>query len=261
MIFDDKYFGTINTIDYHNDDIQSYADCFFEKSVNIEYIKYVEENGDIFIVNGLINLDGLRIPFTYEKSHKSFSKSSVYSMRFSFFSSVVYTKNKDFSDNFYYAIDISGSYGHQYFLKESNAFDYINELIIKLPIKYSENLKFGLEKIFFYPTIDSKNGKNFKFTLDMIKCNFDIFVTHYQNVSEKRSGRNIYHYDGTTIYSEGKSFSSISVNNTDNIWKNIAIGETNYKEISDIMTGDYFTYNEYISDLENSLEVVKMIKI
>jgi hypothetical protein len=254
----DCYFGDITLIDYENTDLGAYAKEFFFKRPLMEYTSFIEENGDIYSVEGFFNFDNFRIPFRYEKT-KSGSGANQYSFNVDFYVSTIYTRDKDFNDVMYHMLQVKNK---NVYHKEVD--NYYQKLLELLPIQVSGKLKYAFETLYMYPFIDPKNGKTMRCSVSIINNHFDAYIAHHHScdnpiVSFGRR-RDVFHFDGTNIYPDG-GISTVSTLSESSIWPLIASSTFREKELLDIMSGDYKSYNEYMLDLEKSLEVIAMIKV
>lgn len=252
----DCYFGDITLINYENSDLMAYATEFFFKSPIMEYTSVIEEHNDIYSVEGFFNFDNFRIPFRYEKTQ---SRLNHYSFNIGFYVSTIYTKDKDFNDIMYHMLQVRNK---NVISKEVDS--YYHHLVNLLPIQIAGRLKYAFEKLYMYPFIDDKNGKTMRCNVNIINNHFEAYIAHHHSCTNKAislgRSRDVYHFDGTNIYPDG-GIGSVSTLNETPIWALIAALTFSESSLKEIMTGDYKNYNEYMNDVEKSLEVVAMIKV
>lgn len=216
--------------------MKTIADEYFGRSVeiNVFSITCLDNN---FECKGFIHIDELRIPFRYIQDSKT---SKGYSMDISLYYTVVYSRDEKFNDD-----------------------DYTKKLIATLPTQHSIDLSGVLKSLYFYPHIDSKNGKSLKIVIDLTRNNMCYFINHYQSTSTIFHANMSFYYDGDSFSFNCPNFTMINVNNLDfqDYWKYLFSSHFLIPSLTDFINNTYQSINDILLDLNKALLVLEMDQI
>lgn len=250
----DTHFGELSFIPQHDTLMKTIADEYFGRSVeiNVFSVSCLDNN---FECKGFIHIDELRIPFRYIQDSKT---SKGYSMDISLYYTVVYSRDEKFNDDDYHHINSPVKN-----VLRTQVDDYTQKLIATLPTQHSIDLSGVLKSLYFYPYIDSKNGKSLKIVIDLTRNNMCYFINHYQSTSTIFHANMSFYYDGDSFSFNCPNFTMINVNNLDfqDYWKYLISSHFLKPSLTDFINNTYQSINEILLDLNKALLVLEMDQI
>jgi hypothetical protein len=251
----DQHFGELVFIEYENKVISSLVFDYFGEGVSIDYFSQSILEHNILDVKGFIRCSDIRIPF---KFCGNMTSNKGCSMDISLYYDVVYSRDKNFKDDNYYNINTP----IKNVLREQ-VDDYTQKLIACLPEKHSKDLADVLSILYFYPHIDTKNGKNLKVFIDITRSHVVYFINHYQSTSSRFNSNLSFFYDGDTFSLNSASFTSVDVQYVDieDCWKHLISNHFRFPYLYNFINSRYGSLNELMEHLEEAFLVFEMDQI
>ena len=251
----DKHFGELIFIDYKNDTISDLLVDYFGHSVSIDYSSYSLVGHNILDVKGFIRIDDIRIPFSFSGDMNS---KKGHSLDVSLYYDVVYSRNQDFKEDNYYNINSP----IKNVLREQVE-DYTQQLIACLPGIHSKELSDVLSLLYFYPHIDTKNGKTLKVFIDLTRKSAIYFINHYQSTSTRFNSNLSFFYDGETFSLNSSNFTSVDVSDVtiEDCWKHLISRHFRYSNLSGFINSRYTSLNELMGHIDEAFLVFEMDNI
>lgn len=252
----DCHFGELVFIEYENETISGILADYFGHVVAIDYFSHSILEANISYVKGFVRFDDVRIPFNFSGDMQT---NKGVSMDISLYYDVVYSRNKDFKDDNYYNINTS----IKNVLREQVA-DYTDKVISCLPVEHSKDLANVLSILYFYPHIDTRNGKTLKIFINLTKKDIMYFINHYQSTSSRFNSNLMFFYDGETFSLNSSAFTSVDVKSipVEDYWKHLMTNHFGYyRAIYNFINSHYTSLNELMGHIDEALLVFEMDNI
>jgi hypothetical protein len=251
----DKHFGELVFIEYENEIISDLVIDYFGHPISIDYYSHSQLEHNILDVKGFIRFDEIRIPFSFSGDMHS---KKGHSIDIYLYYDVVYSRSKEFKEDNYYNIKSS----IKNVLREQVE-DYTQKLIACLPSKHSKDLTDVLSFLYFYPHIDTKNGKTLKVFIDMNRKSIIYFINHYQSTSTRFNSNLSFFYDGETFSLNSSNFTSVDVSDVtiEDCWKHLMARHFRYSNIYSFINSSYTSLNELMAHIDEAFLVFEMDNI
>lgn len=251
----DKHFGELIFIDYQNDIISDLLVDYFGHSVSIDYSSHSLLGHNILDVKGFIRFDDIRIPFSFSGDMNS---KKGHSLDVSLYYDVIYSRNKDFKEDNYYNINSP----IKNVLREQVE-DYTQQLIACLPEIHSKELSDVLSLLYFYPHIDTKNGKTLKVFLDLTRKSILYFINHYQSASTRFNSNLSFFYDGESFALNSSNFTSVDIKyvSIEDCWKHLISSHFRETKLHNFINSRYTSLNELMGHIDEAFLVFEMDNI
>jgi len=256
-IIEDPYFGVIQPIKYENSLITQRASHFFECPVDIIYTNHIAYEGDdvalkktALLDEGFFNINGLLVPFVFESLVHA--QKPIVKLDINLYLTVIYghDQNKYQINNNIKTV----------FLEKTD--EYLNKILGALPLYLSNELKNVLEYLYFYPYVDSINGKSLNIGYDIITKSSYFFITHYQKESTCYNNRMPFSYDGRNFSMLMNGYKNIIVNseNLDKAWGLLFSSILNHKLYEESLIGPFTDMTTVLQHVEKISSIVEMVQ-